>query len=80
VVLNSRIWVVFLEFLCVFGLLEVFMNFWLKNGEVSWRNEDFEIFYENGDFVNSKFRAPLSMSCWVLIEGVTWSSRVQELG
>ena len=59
-VLNSRIWVVFLEFLCVFGLLEVFMNFWLKNGEVSWRNEDFGIFDENGDFVKSKFRPPLS--------------------
>jgi len=43
-----------------FGLLEVFMNFWLKNGEVSWRNEDFGIFDENGDFVNSKFRPPLS--------------------
>jgi len=26
---------VFLEFLSVFGLLEVIMNFWLKNGEVS---------------------------------------------
>jgi len=25
------------------------MNFWLKNGEVSWRNEDFGIFDENGD-------------------------------
>jgi len=47
--------VVFLEFLYVFGLLEVFMNFWLKNGEVSWRNEDFGIFDENGDFVNSNF-------------------------
>jgi len=35
------------------------MNFWLKNGEVSWRNEDFGIFDENGDFVNSKFRPPL---------------------
>jgi len=56
------------------------MNFWLKNGEVSWRNEDFGIFDENGDFVNSKIRPPLSMSCWVLIEGVTWSSRVQGLG
>jgi len=31
----------FLEFLSVFGFLEVIMNFWLKNGEVSWRNEDF---------------------------------------
>jgi len=71
---------VFLEFLCVFGLLEVFMNFWLKNGEVSWRNEDFGVFHENGDFVLSKFRPPLSMSCWVLIEGVTWSPRVQKLG
>jgi hypothetical protein len=71
---------VFLEFLSVFGLLEVFMNFWLKNCEVSWRNEDFGIFYENGDFGNSKFRPPLPMSCWVLIEGVTWSPRVQKLG
>ena len=56
------------------------MNFWLNNGEVSWKNKDFGIFDENGDFVNSKFRPPLSMSCWVLIEGGTWSSRVQELG
>jgi len=47
---------------CVFGFLEVFMNFWLKNGEVSWRNEDFGIFDENGDFVNSKFRPPPSLS------------------
>jgi len=30
------------------------MNFLLKNSEVSWRNEDFGIFDENGDFVNSK--------------------------
>jgi len=52
--------VVFLEFLCVSGLLEVFMNFWLKNGEVSWRNEDFGIFDENGDFDNSQIRPPLS--------------------
>jgi len=42
-------------------LLEVFMNFWLKNGEVSWRNEDFGIFDENSDFVNSKFRPHLSV-------------------
>jgi len=54
VVLSLRFWVIFLEFLCVFGLLEVFMNFLLKNSEVSWRNEDFGIFDENGDFVNSK--------------------------
>jgi len=47
-------------FLSGFGLLEVFMNFWLKNGEVSWGNEDFGIFYENGDFGNSPFRLPLS--------------------
>jgi len=60
VVLNSQIWVVFLEFLYVFGFLEVFMNFWLKNGEVSSRNEDFGIFDENGDFVNSNF-GPLSL-------------------
>jgi len=77
VVLNSRIWIVFLEFLCVFGLLEVFMKFWLRNDEVLWRNEDFEIFDENGDLVNSKFRPPFSLSCWLLIEGVTWSSRVK---
>jgi len=63
-----------------FGLLEVFMNFWLKNGEVSWRNENFGIFYENGDFANSQFRPPLSLICWVLIEGVAWSPRVQKLG
>jgi len=44
VVLNSQFWMVFLEFLCVFGLLEVCMNFWLKNGELSRRNEDFRIF------------------------------------
>jgi len=56
------------------------MNFWLKNGEVSWRNEDFGIFDENDDIGNSQFRPPLSMSCWVLIEGVTWSPRVQKLG
>jgi len=31
-VLNSRFWMVFLEFLSVFGLFEVFMIFWLKNG------------------------------------------------
>ena len=59
-VLNSQICVVFLEFWCVFGLLEVFMNFWLKSGEVSWRYEDFGIFDENGDFVNSKFQPSLS--------------------
>jgi len=62
VVLNSRYWVVFREFLSGFGLLEVFMNFWFNNGEVSWKNEDFGIFDENGDFVNSKFRPPLSFS------------------
>jgi len=56
------------------------MNFWLKNGEVSWRNEDFEIFDENGDFSNPRIRPPLSVICWVLIEGVTWSPRVQKLG
>ena len=49
---------VFRGFLSGFGLLEVFMNFWLKNGEVSWRNEDFEIFDENGDFGHSPFSAP----------------------
>jgi len=38
------------------------MNFWFNNGEVSWKNEDFGIFDENGDFVNSKFRPPLSFS------------------
>jgi len=38
------------------------MNFWLKNGEVSWRNEDFGIFDENGDFGYSKFRPPPSLS------------------
>jgi len=69
--------VVFRGFLSGFDLLEVFMNFWLKNGEVSWRNEDFGIFDENGDFGNSQFRSPLSLICWVLIEGVTWSPRVQ---
>jgi len=69
--------VVFLEFLCVFGLLEVFMNFWLKNGEVSWRNEDFGIFDENGDFVLSKFRSPLLSCCLVIIVGVTWSPSVK---
>jgi len=52
------------------------MNFWLKNREVSWRNEDFGIFYENGDFVLSKFR-PLSSCCLVLIVGVTWSPSVK---
>ena len=71
---------VFCEFLSGFGLLEVFMNFWLKNGEVSWRNENFGIFDENGDFANSQFRPPLSLICWVLIEGVAWSPRVQKLG
>jgi len=53
------------------------MKFWLRNDEVLWRNEDFEIFDENGDLVNSKFRPPFSLSCWLLIEGVTWSSRVK---
>ena len=43
---------VFLEFLSVFGLLEVFRNFWLKNGEVSWKIEDFGIFDENGVFAD----------------------------
>jgi len=52
----------------------------LKNGEVSWRNEDFGIFDEDGDFGNPQFRHPLSMSCWVLIDGVTWSSRVRLSG
>jgi len=69
--------VVFRKFLSGFGLLEVFMNFWLKNGEVSWRNEDFGIFDKNGDFGNSQFPPPLSLICWVLIEGVAWSPRVQ---
>jgi len=69
--------VVFRKFLSSFGLLEVFMNFWLKNGEVSWKNEDFGIFDENGDFGNSQFSPPLSLICWVLIEGVAWSPRVQ---
>jgi len=69
--------VVFLEFLSVFGLLEVFMNFWLKNGEVSWRIEDFGIFHENGDFVLSKFWPPLLSCCLVLIVGVTWSPSVK---
>jgi len=50
--------VVFRKFLSGFGLLEVFMNFWLKNGEVSWRNEDFGIFDKNGDFGNSQFPPP----------------------
>jgi len=63
VVLNSRFWLVFLEFLSIFGLLEVFMNFWLKNGEVSWRNEDFRIFDENGDFVNPRILPSLTLSC-----------------
>jgi len=46
--------VVFLEFLSVFGLLEVFRNFWLQNGEVSRRIEDFRIFDENGVFARPK--------------------------
>ena len=41
-------------------MTEVFKNFWLKNGEVSWRNEDFGIFDKNSDFVNSKFRPLLT--------------------
>jgi len=49
----------------------------LKNGEVSWRNEDFGIFDENGELAQPKNRPPLSLSCKVLIEGVTWSSRVK---
>jgi len=54
--LNSRFWVVFLEFLSIFALLEVFKNFWMKNGEVSRRNEELGIFDENVVFTKPKNR------------------------
>ena len=71
------------EFTVLDGFSWVFVCFWFVGSvyellvEEWWRNEDFGIFHENGDFVLSKFRPPLLSFCLVPIVGVTWSPSVK---